>query len=461
MAVTRELVIVYGSYTVGTTSGSVGPDGKVQINKGFERGSVEFSFLVTGATAAAFATNCTAAEDAFRKPYQDLAITLDGENLLLAKQSTGTALDPMPEIVKRDHTADSGRCRRYTVRIEFGLSAGTGAEAVSGLREYSVEVSYDPARRRTVTLSGTFTAVGSTGARAKYAAGIGTLVTSAKSDLSITHWELDTEPSVRSDTNDKIVEFSRTYEELLFSQGGSSLDNTTLVRQRLSITRRKEAPGDTPTAERLAVLDLSYEAWLDQDQSTDPRGQYDTIRSWLVTQIDTTLGGQDFAIVAEQPEFFYDENRITVSMTAMGLVSGESIIEQRVTVDDDDSKGIEIVPAWAGDPLAAYWYPGPRIVVRTVTHNLKKVGTFTEQDALSFASSQISSAKGRPPSGASGGSWLIVRQRPAATPLRMGLAGDDIDITEHSIVTQMRYVKEPVVSTPSGGGQAAVTDPRS
>ena len=52
MAVTREIVITYGGYVVGTTSGSLGPDGKVQLSKSFETGSVEFSFIVTGANAA-------------------------------------------------------------------------------------------------------------------------------------------------------------------------------------------------------------------------------------------------------------------------------------------------------------------------------------------------------------------------------------------------------------------------
>jgi len=447
MAVTRELVITYGAYVVGTTSGSLGPDGKIRLSKTYDEGSLEFSFIVTGADAATFAANCAAAETAFKKPYQDLTVTLDGSNLLLAQQSTGTALNPLPELSKDDHQADSGRSRRYTARITYGIAADSGAELASGLREYYIDASYDQAHRATVTLSGTFTAVGGSGATAMYVAGIGTLVAAAKSLLGITYWELDSEPSVRSDTNNKTCEFTRVYEEILFSQAGSSLDSTTFVRQRLSISRRREAPGDTPTAERMVILDLSYEAWVDKQQSTNLRSTYGGIRAWLVTQISETLNGSDFAIVEETPEYFYDENRISVRMTALGLTAGEDIIEQRVTVDDDDAKGIEFVPAWAGDALATYYYNGPRIVIRTITHNLKKLGKFTEQDALGFTATQVSTAKGRAPSGADGGEWIVFRQRPNATQLEMGLDADTIDVTEHQIITQMRYVKEPKAGT--------------
>ena len=109
MSVTRELVVVYGSYTVGTTSGSQGPDGKYTLTKDRERGSVSFRFLVTGSTAALFAANCVAAENAFRKPYQTLTIKIGGESLVDATQSSRTALDPMPSIEKESVYCPQGQ----------------------------------------------------------------------------------------------------------------------------------------------------------------------------------------------------------------------------------------------------------------------------------------------------------------------------------------------------------------
>lgn len=461
MSVTRELKITYGAYVVGDGGDMEHIVGKPTIEKSFEDGYLEFVFLVRASTEAAFAAACVAAETAFRKPYQMLTVELGDETILSISQSTSTGLDPMPSITKYGDDGDTGRSRLYRVRITFGLPASTGAEQVSGLRDLNINVSYDPARRATVTFTGTFTAVGATGARAKYSAGIGTIITAAKSDLGISNWERAEEPTVQADTNDKLCEFAIIFEEIIFSQGGASVDDTDIVRQRLDISRMTEGPGDTPIAERLATLVLSYSAWIDKDQTTDLRSKYSSIRSWLVTQIENTLNGGLYAVVTEEPDFFYDENRISVRMVAVGQPQGEIVIENRVTTGDDDVKGWEIVPAWTGDPLSAYRYPGPRIVVRTVTQVQKKVGTFDESDAIALGRPEAASARDRTPVDAGGGVWTVIAENPQATPLRMGVSPDQMDVTELTLVTRMRYSKEPTASSGSGGRGGAVTDPRS
>ena len=96
-------------------------------------------------------------------------------------------------------------------------------------------------------------------------------------------------------------------------------------------------------------------------------------------------------------------------------------------------------------------------MVRTVTHTLRKLGVFTEQEAIGFTQPFTSAAINHPPSGASGGSWLLVHQKPAATHVEMGLSGDTIDVTEHSIVTRFRYVKEPRAQAVSPAPQTEST----
>ena len=456
MAYSRDLVIVYGAYTINTANVR-DIDGHLILDRSHDAGAVEFSFVVYGTTDALFKAEIAAAEVAFRKPYQDLTITQGSETFLDAKQSTGTAHDCQPSILKREDKADTGRSRRYTVRIEYGLPASTGAEPVSGLRDVSVDVSLNPAGVATVTFSGTFTAVGTDSARTVYSAQIGGYVTTIMSSLSISNYELSGVPSSRQDTNNKTLEFTRTYDELIFSQAGSSLNDSSIVKQRLNITRNRSAPGDYPEAERLALLSLSYDAWIAKSVSTNLRSKFTSIRAWLITQIQNTLDGGEFAVTSETPNYHYDENRISVSMEVQGQAGSQSVIEQRVTVEDDDSAGWEVVPAHTGDPLSAYWFQGPRIVVRTVTHILRKIGSFTEQDAASFAGAEVSTAKGRDPAGGGGGEWLIMRSRPNASQLRMGIDSDTMDITEMSVTTQMRYVKKIAPGTPSGGGGGVIT----
>ena len=454
MALTREIIVTYGAYAISTATGRK-LDGKVQSSRSHTTGTCEFSFYVFGATAVAFAAECVAAEAAFRIPHATFTVTQGGSTLIAASHAANTGFDADPEIVKAEDIGDTGNSRRYTVRLEYGLPANTGAEQQVGIREVAVDVSYEPSRRRIVTISGVVTAAGANSAREQYEDIIVALEAdifgAGDLDIASTARELVEEPSVRSDTENKLCEFSRKWEELVFSQAGSSFNDAGLVKQRLDISRRKEAPGDTPTAKRLATMDLSYEAWVDADDSTDLTGEYDAIRSWLITQIDTCLNGQDFALVEETPNFYYDENRISVSMTVQGQFEGETVIEQRVTVDDDDQEGWEILPCWTGDPLSAYWYAGPRIIVRTVTHSLKKIGTWNEKDALGFAKAEMNKAKNRAPAAGGGGQWLIIRQRPQATPLKMGLDTHTMDVSEMNVVTQMRRVKSP-----SGGGVTTV-----
>lgn len=444
MALTREIIVTYGAYIISTATGRK-LDGKVQVSRSHTTGTCEFSFYVFGATAVAFAAECVAAEAAFRIPYGTLTVTQGGSTLVSASHAANTGFDADPEIVKAEDVGDTGRSRRYTVRLEYGLPATTGAEQQVGIRELSVDVSYEPTRRRIVTISGVVTAAGANSAREQYESIIDALETSVFGagdlDIAATERELVGDPSIRSDTENKLCEFSRVWEELLFSQAGSSLNDAELVGQRLDIGRRKEAPGDTPTAERLAIVDLTYETGVNSDETTDLRAKYTSIRDWLIEQIDTTLEGTDFYLESEVFTPYYDENRITVSMTAKGQMAGTVILEQRITVDDDDAKGWEIVPTWTGDALTAYTYQGPRIVIRSVTHMLRVKGTHNNVAALSFAKAAIQEAQGRAPDSAGGGDWLIIRQRPQATKLKAGLTGNQMDLTEINVVTQMRYVK--------------------
>ena len=70
MAVTRELEIKYGSYTVPNL------DGKVQLTRSKDEGSLTFQFIVESSTEAGFATAVKAAEAAFKAPPKPRASTV-------------------------------------------------------------------------------------------------------------------------------------------------------------------------------------------------------------------------------------------------------------------------------------------------------------------------------------------------------------------------------------------------
>ena len=376
---TRELRVTYGDIVIGgtTSPGNTREISDWTINsKRFEEFSITFRFFISQTTEALFVTEIDTIEDAFSKPFQDLTIRQGSTDLYTFSQTSNTGLDARPEIVKREDKG-SGRHRMYEVRIMCGLPANTGAELVTGLREHSVSVAYDPSRIRTVSVEGVFTAITTANARSQYDAQISSLESSVFSALSITaaNRELIEEPEADNSYNTKTLSFRRVWRELIFSQGGSGLNDTGLVRQVLRIKRRKIAPGDTGTTiRRLATLDVDYNAHLDKNVSTDLRGKYTNIKSWILTQVANTLSGGPIALVDESPEFNYDENIINVSMVVLGGTGG-NIIENEVKTEDYIVTGVVLVPVWNGDVLGKYIYNGPMIRQRIITSTWKVLGT--------------------------------------------------------------------------------------
>ncbi len=461
-AVTRELSIVYGSITLGGSTDRL-IDGWHFVRKSFETAELEVEFWVQKDTVANFQTEVAAIEAEFRKPFQNVTVTLDGQTLVSASQSGNTGMDAQPEIVKRGQIGDTGRSRKYTVRITWDLPANTGAEPTTGLRESAVDVSYSQSRRRTVRISGIFTAVPSSTARAQYDAQISAYESSVLSAIGGTY-ELVGEPVSEHSTNNKTLRFERTHREVIFSQAGASTDDADIVDQQLSITRRHSGEGVTPEATRLVTLDVSYDAWIDKDQTTDLKGKWeDAIRGWIITQAETVLGGGAVAMMEEAPEFMYDDNRIRASMTLFGIdAEAGKILENRITVSDDDNIGKELVPAWTGNPFSKYQYQGPRQLLRTIAQTLRVQGHETLASAAATGSEAEKAFRDTPffEPPAEGGGWVLMQRQPSATQLTLGRAGkEQIDVTDITVTTTLEWVVPVSAGATSGGGGAVTTQP--
>jgi len=362
----------------------------------------------------------------------------------------------MPTVAKEGDSADTGLSRAYRVRIAYGRPADNVPN--DGLRSRSVTINYTPARRRTVTISGTYTAVSGTDARAKYQASIASLASTVLSAIDNTaNFELVDETDGPNSTNDKVLDFSRTYEEILYSQAGSS-NSTTIVRQSLKIRLRDVAPGDTPEVRRLGVFDATYSAWIDAEQTTDLAGQWATIQSWVVTQVQTASGVSQLAVVDRSVTYDYDDNRIDATMTFHG-VRGDDRIENAVHVEDDDQRGVQLLPVWTGNPIDRLEFQGPRDYTRRVTSRTVFLGEKSISNAYNEAASLMAdTSQGPPPSaGITGGSWRVLRVTPKITKEKRGLTDISstfiyVTVVETTSVRQwINTVSGPgTTNTPSG-----------
>lgn len=449
-AVTRELKITYGTLVVGGTTDRL-IDSYIQHDKGYVTSSVEFSFVITAATAAAFKTEIDLVELALRTPRSDFKVELGVELLLDLTHSTNRGFNANPTILKRESIADTGRSRRYTARIEFGMPADN--VGTSGRRDSTVNVAYSPSRRRRVTISGVYTALPTaTAARAAYEAAIAAYATAVLSALTGTY-ELAEEPTSEADDQNKTLTFTRVYDELIFSQAGAA-DDTAIVRQSLKIARQKVGPGDSPTATRLVILQATYECWIDKNITQDLTGKYASpIRGFIVTQAQSVLGGGSVALVDERPEFDFDDNRISVTMTLMGQAAS-GILEHRVTTEDSDQFGVVLVPAWTGDPLSKYRYDGAATKQRTKTTVTRVFGNVAGAPNVAAAAiggggqgpNQNKPAGGQQAAGAEAPpanelTTASMSKRVTRTPLRMGVDEFQFDVTDFETVEVFEFYK--------------------
>ena len=371
-AVNREISITYGSFSAGGSTDLL-IDSYVKIDKSFDSASVEFDFVVYSETNSGFITACEDVEGNLREPFQDLLVTQDGTTMIDLSHSTNTGLNTQPSIVKQEDLA-SGRSRKYTCRIVCGLPADEGV-STTGIRDSSVNVNYSPARKRTVTISGVGTALDATLARAKYESQIGTFCGAILTALGGT-FELTEEPTTTTDYNDKTIQFSRNYLEVIYSEAGSANDPA-IVRQSFTISRNKIAPGDQTGsgAIRLTNLTASYDAFIDKDVTQDLKGKWeDTIKEWVYNQISSVFGSGSVAVVDTTPHFDYTENRISASVQILGADSGSTVLSASQTVEVNDISGEVLVAAWGDTPFTKYRYQGPSQRIKTITDTRRTLG---------------------------------------------------------------------------------------
>ena len=480
-AVTRELKITYGSYVVGGSTDNL-IDGYINLTKNFSESSVEFEFVITAASEAAFKTAIDAAELAFRTPFQNLKVEQGAVTLLDLSHSTDTGFNSEPKILKRQDDLNTGRSRKYAVEITFGMPADAGVPE-EGIRNSSTNVAYLPSRKKQVTISGIATAIGGTASRAKYEAIIDAFAASILTALGGSY-ELAEEPSTDNDYADKEINFSRVYDEIIYSEAGSASDSS-IVRMIFKVTRGRMAPGDFPSpgTERLVVLDASFDCWIDKNVTQDLESKWTSIRDWIYGEMDSAFSGGSLAITESTPEFDHTDNRITARVS--GLKStGSNLISMTQTEDTNVQTGVVLVPAWNGNPLSKYRYQGPTVSVRTVTTSKRVLG-----DSSNIAQANASSAMGQAQAlnfgqnlvnpvgqgvapalpglqglnfaqnlpaaqGAGAGAGVeeaLVQSRTNVTPVRIGMDGRTFTVSDiMTVKTYHQYVPLPTSNTTGG-----------
>lgn len=443
MPQTQKYQITYAGFTVG---GAVGrPIEAFMAHRiGAAVSSVDFTFVISDDDKTAFESACASAVAAFRNPRQAFLATNDGVTMLSLSHSSNTGFDSDPHIVKEGQFGDSAFSRFYTIEITFGMPAdnlGTG-----GRRNSDVALSYDEDRIAILTISGVYTATPGASAKANYEDGIEAYCTARLSEYGITYSNLKHESASRGETN-KILQFTRVYKQIIFSEAGAALDDPEIQYQALVVGRMDEAPGDSPVenVKRLSTVTCTYDATLNAQFTTDVQGKWAEIKDWVGEQASAVLDGA-FAVTKVDVKYFPDTNRISATLTLVGSTSG-TVLALRIVVTDKIQDNPNLKPVMNGNRWARMFYPGFPDLTRTKTETRRVVvgdGGDTPPAAPGDPAEDIvADGPTYVQLGPSGGTWRRLSKEASEDVEAPGAGlGGSLVISNRTIVTVWQYYQE-------------------
>lgn len=469
--------------------------------------------FVGGSSYANFLIHCQQAEIAYRTPRQRFRVSFSGtvfEDLNPAAASGGnTGFNQDASIDKLGDEFDTSRSRGWRVMVESQLPADLAGQ--SGRQDSSVRVDFDAARRRTLTISGRYTAIGANNARAQYNANIATYETVvqayvAASDGSV--YELIREDATNDDA-DKNLDFTRVYEEIIYDQSSGTRDNSAIKQGRYAYSRQQIAPGDSdPGTRRLEIIDIDFECWIDKNVTTDLDGFWrSTLKTYLISEVRSKFALGQVALTDHQYRTDYSQNRIFGRAQIQATSSSSSnLVQTRYTTKVESHSGKVFRGTWDGNPLSFHTYDGKATILRTRTWtklllgstgggsgspangasmggsfgggvvgggsisfgfmNGFAIGSFggPYNGATQTALVEAAISDGPPPGGegqsANAGDlsgWVPISDTITTTPITIGLDGYQIDLSEVERVLVERYVEAPKGGGGGGGGTAGGT----
>lgn len=424
-AITRDLSVVYGGFTVGGSS-DYHLDGLFQLSEEYDRYRFEADVTIisaAGTTEAQFATACASLEAAYRKPHQAFSITNNGQSWYGADPSTNTGFLARASIEKRGDTdgPDSGRSRKYRIRVEGQLPADLSG--YNGRRSANIDISYNTENRRVVTISGVYTALSSNGAKAQYEASYSAFVSAVLSTWGGTYNLSDRRVSV--DDQDKVLNFTHVYTEILLDESVSALNHASITRQVMAVTISENGPGDSPlslpliaelgapfvssgSAIRPQRLDVAVTVSVDAQVTTDLEALWQSVvKPWMIAHAQA-IAGAGFAAIEEVTRTpAGSENVITGRLR--GLTVAGSVLSHLLTVELTDNTGVKHLGVFGDNPLWKYRIQDERTVLRVVRQAIRVV------KGSSGAGAGVSAIGGfgsPPASGGTGGlgAWVPVGQ---------------------------------------------------
>lgn len=431
----RLIAVTYGSLIIG--AGQTGTDyhltGKHAFTHTYGAAALTFEVVVTNPTRATFLSSEATLLSTFRTIDQALTVALDSttRHTFNPASGTNTGLYVRPSIEQTRGSENTANSSRWRISIEVELPADRSGR--SGRLSSTTDISEAPTGRRTVTVSGVYTALTSNDARDQFTAAAATF---AATQLPSGTFELVGTPTAETDTQDKVCKFTFVYREILHGQTiGVVSDVAALVDAQLVINRVRQTSDSTEAlgaTQALEVLAASYSTSVDKDVSTDLAGLWEgTIRPYILATAQGISVSGAVIVMREEPRFNFTDNSITSTMLFLAD-PGKRFYSARESLTDNRDFGVILRPVWNGDPYARDQYKG----MKSWTKTLKRV---------TVGIARNSAAKHPAPPKIEG--FIRVRDRSALSEWEIGLPGERRKV--QGLTTVNVYVKANVSK---GGG---------
>ena len=436
--------------------------GKHSFTHGYERAELSFEVLVQDDTAAVFRTAEAALLAAYQKPDQALLVVLSSATRHTydpaVASNTGFNARANARIVPgSDSTANSAR---YSCTVVVELPATLAGRA--GRRSSSVDVATSAAGRRTLTVSGVYTAMANATARAQFEAQVATYCGEITTALTGT-WEIVGTPKAEADDQNKTIRFTRQMREVRYNQAVATLDHAAIVDPKLLLRRSRTAAGSSAArafgnVEPLREVTADWTASIRFSETTDLDALIEsTVRPFVLAEAER-VGGGSAILVREQPSFDPNENMLSLSMTFL-VDSGAAFIAATVEVSDAIDTGVILKPVWDGNPYSRDRYQGTASHVRTLTRRTKRIaagGLVTTKGGVS----RVVVDQGKAPEFSG---FVKVRESRRSRDWNEGLPGGvqiPVRMSESVVVYVRADQADPGASatTDGGGGTTRVRD---
>lgn len=364
----RLIKISYAGLTIGLGGdASIVLIDKYRVSSSYTTFSIEFDVVVRNATRATFLTAEAALLAAYRKDDQDLDVELGGTDRHSFTHSGNTGFNSRSNCTKVPDELSTANSAHYRCSVTVQLPADLSGR--SGRQSSEVRVDATPAGKKTIRISGTYTALSSNSATAQYAAAADTycdgVITAVGGGDT---FNLLTPKGFTYDDQNKVLRFERVYQEVFFRESTSGADSAALKGAQLNIDRTSPE-SKSPSgfgARPLEQVRASYSAFVDSDQTTDIKSLYEsTVRPLILAELGN-FGGGTVVVIRETPSYDPTENMIRAVVEAAVDLSG-GIYAGTLQIEDFIRHGVILVPVWTDNPFDRDQYQGPASHVKRVT----------------------------------------------------------------------------------------------